>query len=205
MQQSCIHIVDDTTWVNQARQGCEQAFTCLVEAYQKPVYNLCYRMLGEPEAAEDAAQETFLKAYQHLDHYDPERPFATWLLAIAAHTCIDLLRRRRSLPISFNLDDQPEAWLPDRKAPDPEAEAARHMDCERLQRLLQSLHPIQRLALVMHYWQGASDSEIARTLHLSVAAVKSRLHRARRSLAERWYAQPKGLPLAGKAYEKAVF
>ena len=69
-------MTDESTWITQAQQGNEEAFTNLVEAYQKPVYNLCYRMLGEAEAAEDAAQETFLKVYQNLARYDRERSFA---------------------------------------------------------------------------------------------------------------------------------
>ena len=84
---------DELAWVIQAQQGNDEAFTRLVEEYQTHVYNLCYRMLGEPEAAEDAAQETFLRAYQNLRRYDQTRSFATWLLSIGAHYCIDRLRR----------------------------------------------------------------------------------------------------------------
>ena len=95
---------DELTWVLQAQQGNDDAFTKLVEEHQTHVYNLCYRMLGEPEAAEDAAQESFLRAYQNLHRYDQSRPFATWLLSIAAHYCIDRLRRRK-LSI-FSIDEE---------------------------------------------------------------------------------------------------
>ena len=88
-------------WVVQAQHGSDEAFTKLVEAYQTHVYNLCYRMLGDAELAEDAAQETFLRAYQHLHRYDQKRPFATWLLSIAAHYCID---RSTSPQILHGLD-----------------------------------------------------------------------------------------------------
>src|SRR5258708_24687982 len=101
-------------WVIQAQHGSDEAFTRLVEAYQVHVYNLCYRMLGEPEAAEDAAQETFLRAYQHLHRYDQTRPFGTWLLSIAAHYCIDRLRRRRFSMVSMDADDKEDGpELPD--------------------------------------------------------------------------------------------
>ena len=66
---------DETVWVTQAQHGSDEAFTKLVEAYQTHVYNLCYRMLGDAEFAEDAAQETFLRAYQHLHRYDQKRSF----------------------------------------------------------------------------------------------------------------------------------
>src|SRR5258708_40025145 len=92
-------------WVVQAQHGSEEAFTRLVESYQTHVYNLCYRMLGEPESAEDAAQETFLRAFHHLHRYDQKRPFATWLLSIAAHYCIDRLRPRKFLMSSIDEDD----------------------------------------------------------------------------------------------------
>mgnify|MGYP000984062325 FL=1 len=79
----------DIEWVLSAQKGNEEAFTKLVEACQTPVYNLCYRMLGTPTEAEDAAQETFWRAYQAIKRYDPSRSFLTWLLSIAAHYCID--------------------------------------------------------------------------------------------------------------------
>jgi RNA polymerase sigma-70 factor (ECF subfamily) len=186
MQGIGVSSVDEMIWVDQARHGSLEAFTRLVEVYQRPVYNLCYRMLGEPEAAEDAAQETFLKAYSHLAGYDPQRTFATWLLAIAAHYCIDRLRRRHFISISIDGNEGQADWLPDRNAPDPETETDRRLDCERLHWLLQSLHPLQRAVLVMRYWQGASETEIAQALHLRLAAVKSRLHRARQALADQW-------------------
>ncbi len=113
-------MTDEMTWIDQARHGDDEGFTKLVETYQKPVYNLCYRMLGEAEAAEDAAQETFLKVYQNLARYDRSRSFATWLLSIAAHHCIDRLRRRRFPSVSIDEHEEGQTDLPDRSAPDPE-------------------------------------------------------------------------------------
>jgi RNA polymerase sigma-70 factor (ECF subfamily) len=179
-------VTDEKAWVLQAQQGDDDAFTLLVETYQKPVYNLCYRMLGEPESAEDAAQDTFLKAYQNLARYDNERPFATWLLSIAAHHCIDKLRRRRLVSFSIDEDEEGQTELPDTSAPDPENEAIRKQERERLHGVLQHLDPVDRAAVVMRYWHDASEAEIAQTLNLTVPAVKSRLHRARRALAVQW-------------------
>ena len=78
--------------LNQVHQGNQDAFTQLVESYQRPVYNLCYRMLGDPNDAEDAAQETFLRVYKNIKRYDHKRSFSTWLLSIAAHLCIDQIQ-----------------------------------------------------------------------------------------------------------------
>ena len=179
-------MTDEMAWVHRAQKGDDEAFTNLVEMYQKPVYNLCYRMLGDPESAEDAAQETFLKAYQNLTRYDVERSFATWLLSIAAHHCIDKLRRKRFSSFSIDEDEKGQAEIPDRSAPDPETETVRQQTRERLQGCLQSLDPTDRAAVVMRYWQDSSEVEIARALKLTVPAVKSRLHRARRELADLW-------------------
>jgi RNA polymerase sigma-70 factor (ECF subfamily) len=176
---------DEKTWINQAQNGSDEAFTRLVEVYQTPVYNLCYRMLGEPEMAEEAAQETFFKCYRNLGRYDPTRSFATWLLSIAAHHCIDRLRRRRFT--SFSIDDEENTFeLPDTNAPDPEIEITRREQQAQMQTLLKSLDATDRAAVVMRYWNDCSEVEIAQALSLTVPAVKSRLHRARRSLAKLW-------------------
>jgi RNA polymerase sigma-70 factor (ECF subfamily) len=198
-------VTEETTWIVQAQRGDEQSFTLLVEAYQTPVYNLCYRMLGEAESAEDAAQETFLKAYQNLGRYDRERSFATWLLSIAAHHCIDKLRRRRFVSISIDEDEEGQTELPDRSAPDPEKELMRKQDKGRLQRLLQSLDPVDRAAVVMRYWQDCSEVEIAQSLKLTVPAVKSRLHRARKALGELWKEEPPLTHAKRRPYESPAF
>jgi RNA polymerase sigma-70 factor, ECF subfamily len=179
-------VTDEMVWIIQARNGNDEGFTNLVETYQKPVYNLCYRMLGEAEAAEDAAQETFLKAYQNLARYDVERSFATWLLSIAAHYCIDRLRRKKFSSFSIDEDEEGQTEIPDASAPDPETEAVRKQTRESLQDCLQSLEPTDRAAVIMRYWQDCSEVEIAQALKLTVPAVKSRLHRARRALADQW-------------------
>ena len=114
---------EEQTWILQAKNGSDEAFTYIVETYQTPVYNLCYRMLGHPQAAEDAAQETFLRAYQHLHRYDMKRSFATWLLSIAAHYCIDRLRKRKLPVFSVDEDEETTFQIPDAQAPHPESEA----------------------------------------------------------------------------------
>ena len=178
---------EEMTWVLQAQHGSDEAFTQLVEAYQPHVYNMCYRMLGEAESAEDAAQETFLRAYQHLHRYDQKRPFATWLLSIAAHYCIDRLRKRKFSMISMDAEeDENSLDLPDADAPNPEAEMMHSEQRERIQGLLKRLDGTDRAAILMRYWNDCSESEIAEALQLTVSAVKSRLHRARRELAGLW-------------------
>ena len=198
-------MTDEMAWIIQAQHGSDEAFTNLIETYQAPVYNLCYRMLGEAAAAEDAAQETFLKVYQNLGRYDRERSFPTWLLSIAAHHCIDKLRRRRFPSISIDEDEEGQTELPDRSAPDPEMETMRKQEKDRLHHLLQSLDPTDRAAVVMRYWNDCSEVEIAQSLKLTVPAVKSRLHRARRALAALWQEESSRPRTQRRPYESPAF
>lgn len=169
-------------FIASARAGSAAAFTHLVEIYQSPIYNLCYRMLGDPGEAEDAAQESFLRAYSQLHRYDPGRPFKTWLFAIASHHCIDRLRRRRV--IWLGIDDEPLLTHPAllEPRPGPEQMAVRREEEAAVQALLAELAPKDRCAIVMRYWYDMSYEEIARATGSTASAVKSRLHRARVSL-----------------------
>lgn len=187
----------------QAQKGNPEAFTQLVETYQRPVYNLCYRMLGDPDEAEDAAQETFVRAYCNLKRYDRQRSFSTWLLSIAAHYCIDQLRKRRLTYIS--MDSNPHLDPPDLK-PSPESALSMSEDQRRVQSLLGCLSSQDRAAVVMYYWYDFSYDEIAETLKLTVSAIKSRLHRARLSMAQKWSEQESKAMLAErKQYESPAF
>lgn len=171
-------------WIEAARQGDRDAFGRLVEAYQGPVYNLTYRMLGEPREAEDAAQETFLRAYRKLDSYDPAHKFSTWLLSIASHHCIDRLRRRRLTWISLEDEGLPPDALVSHQ-PGPERHAMQSEREATIQALLATLPADYRAAVVFHYWYDLSYEEIAQATGSTVSAVKSRLFRARRMLAEK--------------------
>jgi RNA polymerase sigma-70 factor (ECF subfamily) len=171
-------------WVRAALTGDQDAFAELVYTYQDSVYNLCYRMLGERTEAEDAAQETFLKAYLNLKRYDPERSFKTWLLTIASNHCIDRLRRRRMKWLS--IDDQlpPNVSLRSDE-PEPEDAMLFTQRSQAVQELLDKLAPDYRAAVVLRYWYDYSYLEIADILDTTESAVKSRLFRARQMLAEK--------------------
>jgi RNA polymerase sigma-70 factor (ECF subfamily) len=189
--------------LDQVRLGSQEAFTHLVETYQRPVYNLCYRMLGDSAEAEDASQETFLRTYKNIKHYDHKRPFSTWILSIAAHHCIDQLRKRRMVIIS--MDTTPYLDPPDR-SPGPEAYLYHVEDQKRVQALLKTLNPHDRAAVVMYYWYDFSYEEIAQNLSLSLGAVKSRLHRARLAMAQSWSGQTGNNYLTeGKPHESSAF
>jgi RNA polymerase sigma-70 factor (ECF subfamily) len=177
-------------WVARATEGDASAFAMLVEAYQAPVFHLCLRMLGNREDAEDAAQESFLRAYRGLKRYDPARPFGTWLLSIASHYCIDMLRKRRLTFVSVE-EEMPPGQEAD-PHPGPEEALSLVQRREGLSRMLGTLTPQDRAAIVLRYWFDLSYEEIAAALNLTVPAAKSRLHRARRTLAEQWAERRRG-------------
>ena len=171
------------------RAGNPDAFAALVEAYQAGVYNLCYHMLGDAREAEDAAQETFLRAYSQVHRYDSTRPFRTWLFAIASHHCVDRLRKRRLKWLSLDDELLAEGELWRSTTPDPEEVALDHERRDEITALLALLAPKDRSVIVLHYWSGLSYAEIADVLGATVSAVKSRLHRARVALGRRMTAE----------------
>jgi RNA polymerase sigma-70 factor (ECF subfamily) len=178
-------VSNEAQWIAEAKTGDKEAFSKLVEKYQKPVYSVCYRMLGTPTAAEDAAQEAFIRAYQALDRYDPERSFATWLLSIASNYSIDQIRKRKVTILS--MDSEKYGWMaPPDPGPSPERAALEKEKQALVQSLLAELSETDRAAVILQFWHECSYEEIAETLDLSTSAVKSRLFRARRLLADKW-------------------
>ena len=178
-------MTDESDLVRQAREGDQSAFGRLVNAYQTPVYNLAYRMLGNAGEAEEAAQEAFIRAFTHLGRYDPQRSFRTWLLSITSHYCIDCLRRRRItwLPLEDELAAPEQVDLV-RGSPNPALVVERREQEEQIQQVLAKLSATDRAAVTLCYWYDCSYEEIAETLNLTVSAVKSRLYRARRTMAD---------------------
>ena len=172
---------EEKVWIQRALAGDQEAFACLVRAYQTAVYNLTYRMLGNAAEAEDAAQETFLKAYTRLKTYDSGRKFSSWLLAIASHHCIDRLRQRR---FALSLDELPPwRWLSSSNSR-PEEVVIRSQERDEVHQLLDQLPPHYRAAVILHYWYDLSYQEIAEATETTESAVKSTLYRARRMLAQ---------------------
>jgi RNA polymerase sigma-70 factor (ECF subfamily) len=175
---------EEQVWLEQARRGDKNAFGQLIEAYQGPVYNLAYRMLGNSGEAEEAAQEAFIRAYTRLNSYDPAHKFSTWLLSITSNYCIDQIRKRRAVLLSIDDPLPPHPALHSDNNKGPEAQFLAQERENLVQGLLSELPAEYRQAVVLRYWYDMSYEEIADVQETTVSAVKSRLFRARRQLAD---------------------
>ena len=181
--------LEDAQVVRQVLRGKREAFSLLVERYQKPIFNFTYRFYGNYELAQELTQETFLRCYQFLKSYDPERKFSTWLYKVAKNLCVDELKRQRSAR-EVRLDDA----LPAIDARDVASAVDRNQQVQcirreedfRLLEALQELPPAARTVLLLHYFQGLSYQEIGEMLGLPVSTIKIRIFRAKKLLLDKW-------------------
>ena len=162
--------------VERSRRGDLEAFDRLVAAHQDRIYHTAYRITGNADDAQDAAQETFVKAFRALPRYRHEAAFGTWLYRIAVNAALDIVRRRPPAPASLEDVILPAA------AHNPDAEAEREEVQRRVHRALQRLSPDHRIVIVLRDLQGLAYEEIAEVLRVPVGTVRSRLSRARDAL-----------------------
>jgi RNA polymerase sigma-70 factor (ECF subfamily) len=160
--------------VRRCLAGEQQAMLALVERFQGPVFGLCYRMLGQRQDAEDAAQETFVRVLKNLHRWDATRDFLPWLLAIAGNRCRTALAVRRRRPamdcaVELVADD-----APDRRAADQLA--------EEVALVMKSLRPEYAQAFTLFHEQELSYDEIAQAMDVPLGTIKTWVHRARREL-----------------------
>lgn len=180
---------DELAWARAAAGGDHAAFSRLVEKHKSSVFGLCYRLLGTTEEARDAAQEAFVRSFTGIRDFDPQQPFAAWVLRIARNHCIDLLRRRRptlALAGEGRNDDGPEPGIA-RELPDHFAQGGEQVTQEReaqrdLDRAIASLPPRYREVIALFHVQHRSYAEIAQTLGVPMGTVMTWLHRARKEL-----------------------
>lgn len=165
---------DERGLVTAAQAGDLHAFEELVHGNVPRVYRIALRMLGNPEEAEDATQETFLSAWRALETFRGDSAFTTWLYRIVVNHCLRLLHRRP--PIGPLPDDIPAPQ------PGPHQLVERDERLAALRAAVARLSPEQRAAFVLRHLEGCSYDEIARALDISLNAVKSRLHRARHQI-----------------------
>ena len=170
--------------VKKASLGNHQAFASLVSLYSKKIYNFCYRMLQEKEDTRDATQETFIRVWKNLPQYDNSRkPFISWMLTIAAHICIDWLRKRQKennlYPLHSTLSQEKS---PPNAFPSPEEEFIYSEEKEILLLFMQQLPPLQKAIFSLCDIDGFSPDEVMEILHLSKDQIKSNRYHAKQKL-----------------------
>lgn len=174
----------ETAIIAAAQQGDLRAFDELVSAYQELAYSVAYRILGNADAAMDATQEAFIRAFQGLSRFRGGS-FKGWILRITTNCSYDQLRykqRRPSTPIDDLVEDDEHSSLLFAEEEEPEAYAERQELGMAIQRALGVLPSDQRAVVVMSDIHGLSYSEISEAMQISVGTVKSRLSRARGKL-----------------------
>ena len=169
--------------IRSVLRGNVNDFEKLVTAYEKNVYNIALRMVGDPDDAADMTQETFIKAYRALSSFRGDSKFSSWLYRIASNVCLDFLRSRSRPPqVSLSTvdeDDRATFELPDMRQ-NPEEQLMKKLSMEAVRRGLEQLPEQQRQILVLRELGGLSYAELAQTLGLEEGTVKSRIFRARK-------------------------
>lgn len=189
---------DEAALILRCRQGDEDAIRRLVESYEKPVYHLLWKAVGNHEDARDLTQETFVRAVRALDRFDISRPFRNWIFRIASNLAIDHLRRSRLSTVSIDIDESDASGhrapiLVDSGAlPDREHEHAAL--AVRLARLVDRLPPDYRTVVHLRHHEQLAYEEIAAILRVPLGTVKARLHRAHHRLRELWLAEGEAAP-----------
>ena len=173
--------VSDEQLVSRTLRGDSHAFSALVDRHRGRVLNLAYRMLGNRERAEDAAQEAFVRAYSRLDSYRPGGRFISWLLSITAHLCIDELRRRPFAADSLE-DIETETHTVAAAEDDPAGDYEREEHRRATHAALGRLSDEQRLAMVLVHLQDMTYEQAAEVMGIPAGTVKSHAHRGRARL-----------------------
>lgn len=175
-----------------ARTGSEKAYRELLDRYQRPVFSLIYRMVRDREQAEDLAQETFVKVFNHLESFNPKYKFSSWIFKIASNLSIDHLRKKE--PETVSLDgsrhattaEETEASRIQVESRDENPEQfleARELGAE-IEQAIGKLRPEYRTAIVLRHVEGRPYEEISEIMDIPLGTVKTYIHRARSELRE---------------------
>lgn len=177
----------DSALVEKAQKGDTQAFEQLVRLHQNKVYGIAIRMTGNPEDAEDAAQDAFVRAWEKLPSFRGDCAFLTWLYRLTTNVCLDHLNarsRRKAVSLSADDDIGSRAMeIPD-DAPGPQEQVEKSERAQALRGALDRLPADARQIVVLRESEGLSYDEIGLVLELPAGTVKSRLFRAREKLRE---------------------
>jgi len=179
----------DQDLISRTLAGDLSAFDALVLRYERPIYNVAYRILFSRQDAEDASVEAFVRLHAALGSFRSDAPFLPWLLKITTNVALNMLRSRRPAPLRLDQstemeEDSVTPDLPD-PGPSPEEQVMGRIALADLEREIDNLPEAYRVPFILMYLEGLECKDIAEALGLSVGAVKTRLCRAREMLRER--------------------
>lgn len=173
----------ESSLIKRAIQGDNDAFESLMSAYERKIYGLCLRMMGNRQDGEDAAQEAMVRIWQKLPQYRGEAAFSTWVYRVTASACTDAIRKR-SLRAQPSLEAMREdGFEPQDGAPTPQQAVENSERREAMQRAIAGVPEQMRSVFLLRDVHGLSVEEKARALNVSSGTVKSRLSRAREKIA----------------------
>lgn len=181
--------MNDNDLVKRAKDGDVEAFERLVEGYQKKVFNIAYRMLGNYDDASELAQEALIKIYKSIKSFKEESSLSTWIYRITTNVCLDELRKRKSKAVVYidenirSEDEEINRQIEDNK-PTPDQKAEQNELRKTINTAIQSLSQEHKIVIILRDIQGLSYDEIAEILKCPPGTVKSRINRARLSLKE---------------------
>lgn len=158
-----------------AQRGDRSAFSDLVGLHRRGVINVVYRMCGDAELAEDAAQEAFIRAWKNIHRYQPRSPFRNWVYRIATNAALDVLRRQRE---TIDIEDLPLKS----RYPNPETATETEEKAIFIQQAVLELPEASRSVIILREYEGFSYREIADALDIPIGTVMSRLNYARKQL-----------------------
>jgi RNA polymerase sigma-70 factor, ECF subfamily len=176
---------DDFKLIEAFRKGDEKAFEEIVRRYHRQVANIIYLTLGNRDEVDDLSQEVFVRVFRSLDRFEFDSSLYSWIYRIAVNLCIDEIRKkkiRKLIPLDFLTEGKLEDERRHKEIVTGSDELLQKEKREMVLEALNKLSPIHRAVILLREYQDMSYGEIAKTLHISPQAVKSRIFRAREEL-----------------------
>jgi RNA polymerase sigma-70 factor (ECF subfamily) len=178
---------DDKEIALAFQRGEKGAYQVVYDRHRERVHRVCRRMLGKPEDAQEAAQETFLRVYTALGKFNGRYQLGAWITRIATNVCLDQIRARARRPVEATPIEELEAEvLASGADSDPEALSVRRAESRRVRKVLMGLPPLHRAAIVLRDFEGLSYAEVAVALGITECQVKALIHRARKGFRRSW-------------------
>lgn len=178
---------DDKEMALAFQRGEKGAYQVIYDQYEERVRRVCRRMLGKPEDAQEAAQETFLRVYTALGKFNGRYQLGAWITRIATNVCLDQIRARSRRPVEATpIEDLEVEFLASGGDSDPEAVSVRRAEGRRVRKVLLGLPPLHRAAIVLRDFEGLSYAEVAVALGMTECQVKALIHRARKGFRRSW-------------------